>query len=77
MTNYQKMLELTGSKATKEGIKGWAYMNRVSVSEVYYDEPFECMKASAVVFMGSGDYNKDEHKNWDKFLDCEYVGGAK
>lgn len=76
MTNYEKMLELTGARATREDIVKWAYMNRVWVLEMAEDEPFEPMKASVEAFMKDG-YSDDEDENWERFLDCEYVEVAK
>ena len=75
MTNYEKMLELTGDTATKEQVKSWAYMNRVTVSEMCYDKPFECMEKSVDVFSESDKYELggNEHENWDRFLDCDFV----
>ena len=72
MTNYEKMLELTGARATKEEVKSWAYMNRIWVLEMADDEPFKPMKASVETFINS-DYSGDETENWTRFLDCEYV----
>lgn len=71
MTNYEKMLELTGAKATKKEVKTWAYMNRICVLEMADDEPFQIMKHSVETFMKDG-YSGDETENWSRFLDCEY-----
>ena len=73
MTNYEKMLELTGAKATKKEIKSWAYMNRVCVAELHDDEPFEPMKASVEAFYKSIKDTGDESHKREKFLDCEYM----
>lgn len=72
MTNYKKMLELTRTTATKEDIKSWAYMNRVCVAELAYDEPFKPMYPSVRSFLG-GENSMDEDENWERFLECEYV----
>ena len=75
MTNYEKMLELTGAKATKAEIKTWAYMNRIYLIELAYGEPFQTMKSSVKTFTKDG-YSWEEEENWDRFLDCEYVEGV-
>ena len=74
MTNYEKMLEITGARATKEEVKSWAYMNRIWVLEMAEIEPFEPMKLSVETFMKDG-YSGDETENWERFLECEYVEG--
>jgi len=73
MTNLDKMNELVGSNAPKEEIKTWAYMNRVPVSCLHFEEKFEAMEQSIDHFIASDNYGSDEHENWDQFLDAEYI----
>lgn len=72
MTNYEKMIELVG-EADKKTIKDWAYMNRVVVCCLHFENHFESMEKSVDQFMESKDYSSDEFKNWDKFLDAEFI----
>lgn len=74
MTNLEKMNELVGASASKEQIKSWAYMNRVVVSCLHFEQEFEGMEHSVDCFMESPEYSDDEHENWDKYLDAEYKG---
>lgn len=75
MNNLEKMNELVSSSATKIQVKDWAYMNRILLSELEYEEEFEPMKKSIKKFMESELYNGtlDELKIWDSFLDEEYI----
>lgn len=76
MTNLEKMNELAGSKADKEQIKQWAYMNRVFVGCLYDEPEFYGMERTVIHFMESDFYTdnfEDETKLWDGFLDFEYV----
>lgn len=76
MNNLEKMNELVSSSATKRQVKDWAYINRILLSELEYEEEFEVMKISIQKFMKSELYTGtlDELKIWDSFLDAEYVG---
>jgi hypothetical protein len=65
------MNELVGSTATKEQIKQWAYMNRISVDVLDYEDEFESLKEYVDQFVKSDLYSDDEHKNWDLFLNVE------
>lgn len=74
MTNFEKMNELVGTKATKEEIKNWAFHNRIHVICLHIEEEkFSKMKNSVEHFVNSDLFDDDEHKNWDRFLDSEYV----
>ncbi|PAQ15045.1 hypothetical protein CD798_08355 [Bacillaceae bacterium SAOS 7] len=75
MTILEKMNELVGSNATKKQIENWAYMNRICVSELVFEDEFTSLKKSVDVFIQTHDYHgmADEHEAWDKFLDSEYV----
>jgi len=76
MTNYEKMIQLVKSDASKDQIKAWAYMNRVTVCMLPYEaEEMKPMLKSVDAFMNTKDYQigLDEDEVWDKFLDAEYV----
>ena len=47
-------------------------MNRVCVAELAYDWPFKPMCPSVRSFERNG-YDADEDKNWERFLEYEYV----
>jgi hypothetical protein len=66
------MNELIGSNTDKDQIGNWAYMNRILVCFLYFEPEFESMRKSVEVFMNNY-YSEDEHENWDKFLDAEYI----
>lgn len=73
VNNLEKMNELAGA-ATKQQVVDWAYNNRVMVSAMAYDEPFESMEHSVDVFIQTDAYQNedDEIKAWGLFLDAPY-----
>jgi hypothetical protein len=73
MTNYEKMLEIVNINASKEQIKNWAYMNRIAICCLFYEPEFKIMKKSVYDFMETDLYCNDEHENWVKFLDLEFI----
>lgn len=75
MTNLEKMNQLVGSKATKDQIKQWAYMNRILVDCLYLESEFEIMENSINTFINddSFEFTGDELEMWDKFLENEFV----
>ncbi|WP_433956972.1 hypothetical protein [Cytobacillus horneckiae] len=74
MTNIEKMNELVGTNATKKEIKNWAYQNRIHVVSLHLDaEEFSEMEKSVDAFYNSDSFSADEHANWEKFLDSEFV----
>lgn len=74
MTNLEKMNELTESRATKEQIKNWAYFNRIHVCSLYLDEEsFATLENSVEHFVNSDLFGEDEFKNWEHFLDSEFI----
>lgn len=75
MTNLEKMKELVGSNATKEQIVNWAYMNRITVMELAFEEEFIWLENSVNHFIEEYDYHSkdDEHDAWNAFLDAGYV----
>jgi len=77
MTNYEKMKELVGSTATKEEVKAWAYMNRVTVSILPYEaKEMKPMLNSVNHFMSTKLYSDnvlEEDVLWDKFLAEEFA----
>ena len=74
MNNLEKMNELVSSDATKEQIKDWAYMNRILITNLEFEEEFETMKNSVNVFIESEDFSEEcsELELWDRFLDANY-----
>ena len=76
MNNLKKMNELVGASANVEQIKSWAYMNRICVSILHFEDEFKIMKKSVDHFVESNLYNDDEHENWSKFLDAEFIDNA-
>ena len=75
MKIWEKMNELVGSKEDKEQIKRWAYMNRIMVMSIHYEEEFEILEKSVEAFIEQVDYHghADEHEAWDAFLEFDYV----
>ena len=74
MKVIDKMNELVGTNASKEKIMGWAYQNRVHVICMHLDEPkFEALENSVQRFIDSGQLVDDEHENWGRFLEMEFV----
>lgn len=76
MNVLDKLNELVRSSATKEQIIEWAYMNRVMVMGMYYEEEaFGVLEKTVESFIEGEDYHgiADEHEAWDKFLDYEYI----
>lgn len=75
MNNLKKMNELVSSEATKEQIKDWAYMNRILVTDLEFEEEFETMVKSINSFVESNLFSEEltELELWDRFLDAEYV----
>lgn len=73
MTNLEKMNELVGATANKEQIKHWAYDNRVTVSVLHFESEFKTMENSVNSFLDSDSFSENEFKNWDEFLESEYV----
>lgn len=76
MKVLDKMNELVKASATKEEIINWAYINRVMVMGMYYEEKeFEVLEKTVEKFIESEDYHgiADEHEAWSKFLDYEYI----
>lgn len=75
MTNLEKMNELVKSNATKEQIKSWAYMNRITVMSLPLEEEFNELEHSVNHFIENYDYHSkaNEHDVWDNFLDAKYV----
>ena len=73
LTNLEKMNELVSDNADIDTVSRWAYMNRILVSCLDMEEEFETMKNSVETFVNSDMYSDDEHENWRKFLECEYV----
>lgn len=76
MTNLEKMNELVGSKADKEQIINWAYMNRILMDCLHLEEEFDVMTNSVNAFMDSEFYQNcnTEFDLWEKFLDAEFIG---
>ena len=76
MTNLEKMSQLVGSSADKETVVQWAYMNRVPLIDLPFEDEFVEMKASVDEFFKTHDPIQDqmgEKKNWEEFLDADYV----
>jgi len=77
MTNLEKMIELTGHEADKKQVMEWAYMNRIWVLDLQDHDPFQTMEASVNHWIENNAYCGDEHENWPRFLDAEYVPGEE
>ena len=79
MTNLEKMNQLVGDEASKDLIIKWAYMNRILVYDLHFEDEFEEMESSVHNFMSTKFFmeNDDEFKLWDKFLDSDYVDNQK
>lgn len=75
MTNLEKMNELVGSKANKEQIVKWAYMNRILVDCLHLEEEFDGMTTSVNFFTDTEFYqtNDNEFELWNQFLDSEFL----
>jgi len=73
MTNLEKMIELTGHEAPKKQVMEWAYVNRIWLTDLEHENPFEVMKASIAHWINNNKYSGYEVENWTKFLDAEYV----
>jgi hypothetical protein len=73
MTNLEKMNELVGASADKKQVMKWAYMNRVWLIDLPYEPEFSAMDESIKNFLNEYEYSGDEDKNWDRFLDMEYI----
>lgn len=76
MTNLEKMNELVGSNVDKEKIINWAYTNRIFVSDLPYEDKFQCMEKSVEAFYNNEKYADvfgDGRDEWGVFLDLEYV----
>lgn len=74
MTNGDKMRELVSSDSKDSEIVRWAYMNRVYVSDLPFEEEFETMRTAVESFEKSEDYSDDETKNFVLFLKREWEG---
>lgn len=79
MKNLDKMNQLVGTNSDAEQVAKWAYMNRVELCTLPFEEEFESMKASVEHFTSNSDYweSGDEHKSWAEFLEAEYVEGIE
>lgn len=75
ITNLEKMNELVNSNVAKDIIAHWAYMNRIHICDLEYEEEFQSMKNSIDHFIEKHQYPAidDEHVAWSLFLDEEYI----
>lgn len=75
MTNLEKMKELVGSSADKKQVINWAYMNRIDVGALPFEEEFASLENSVDHFIEKHNYFEigDEHVAWDTFLDAEFI----
>lgn len=79
MNVLEKMNELVGGQATKEQIKNWAYMNRITVMQMPDEDEFVTLEETINRFIEEYDYHSkpDEHEAWSAFLDFEYIDAPK
>lgn len=76
MTNLEKMNQLVGANGNKETVVKWAYTNRVHLIDLPYEDEFAEMKASVDEFFETHNPIQNqagETKNWEDFLEAEYV----
>lgn len=75
MNNLEKMNELVSSNASKKQIKDWAYMNRILITDLEFEEEFEVMAKSVNGFIESETFSGElsELELWEEFLDADYV----
>lgn len=76
MTNLEKMCELVREKpekTTKRKVIDWAYMNRITVDVLHFDEGISEMENSFNDYYQSGLYQDDGFGDWERFLDREFV----
>ena len=71
MTNLEKMNQIVGSNSTKETVLQWAYMNRILLIDLPYEDEFQEMRKSGYDYLKRS-VEKTEYDNFNKFLDEEF-----
>lgn len=76
MTNGDKMRDLVGADSQDDEIVSWAYMNRITLTELAFEPEFKDMETSINAYLSDKGIADDAEQEFKDFLKADYVEGA-